>query len=216
MGGHNKKSQEEFEKQVNEKYEGKISVIGKYTGYYDPIELFCNIHNKPFTKGANCVTQADCCPDCIKEKRAEMFEKKKGKYILAHESYIRDLEERGAMVTPIEEYKGYKTKILHKCNICDNKLMLAPNKVKDNTRLNIALCQKCSGTRLYVGKNDLWTTDPNIAKMLKNPEDGYKLTRRSDKKADWICPDCGCEIKQKTVNNTTMNGLVCPLCGNTR
>ena len=57
---------------------------------------------------------------------------------------------------------------------------------------------------------------PRYCKDVKNPEDGYKLTRRSDKKADWLCPDCGCEIKQKTVNNTTMNGLVCPLCGNTR
>lgn len=216
MGYKNKTTQEQFEKQVYEKYNGKISVIGKYTGYYDPIELYCNIHKKPFIKKANCVTQEDCCPDCIKEKFNKIFDNKRGTYNYTTESYIEDLKQRNADVTPIEEYKGHKTPILHECKLCGNHLMLAPNKVKTFTRLNLALCQKCSGIKLYVGKNDLWTTDPDIAKMLKNPEEGYQLTRRSDKKTDWICPDCGCEIKQKTVNNTTMNGLVCPLCGNTR
>lgn len=136
--------------------------------------------------------------------------------LLTTEDYIKDLEQRGAPVTPLEEYQGHKTPILHECKLCKNQLMIAPSKVKNNTRINIPLCQKCSGSRLYVGKNDLWTTDPEVAKMLKNPEDGYKVTRRSDKKLDWICPDCGCDVKQKTVNNTTINGLICPLCGNTR
>ena len=136
--------------------------------------------------------------------------------LLTTEDYIKDLEQRGALVVPLEEYQGHKTPILHECKLCKNQLMIAPSKVKNNTRINIPLCQKCSGSRLYVGKNDLWTTDPEVAKMLKNPEDGYKVTRRSDKKLDWICPECGCDVKQKTVNNTTMNGLICPLCGNTR
>lgn len=136
--------------------------------------------------------------------------------LLTTEDYIKDLEQRGALVAPLEEYQGHKTPILHECKLCKNQLMISPSKVKNNTRINIPLCQKCSGSRLYVGKNDLWTTDPEVAKMLKNPEDGYKVTRRSDKKLDWICPECGCDVKQKTVNNTTMNGLICPLCGNTR
>lgn len=217
MGGRIKKSQEKYEQQVNEKYGGKISVVGKYMGYYDPIDLFCNKHQLFFTKNANAIlTQKECCPECISENSAKMYEEKVGKLYCTNNDYIKDLEERGALVIPIEEYKGYKTPILHECKLCGNPLRIAPNKVKNNTRLNLPLCQKCSGTRLYVGKNDLWTTDPDIAKMLKNPEDGYKLTRRSDKKVDWLCPDCGCEIKQKTVNNTTMNGLTCPLCSNTR
>ena len=31
--------------------------------------------------------------------------------------------------------------------------MLSPYKVKTNTKLNLALCQRCGGKRLYVGKN---------------------------------------------------------------
>lgn len=217
MGKHNKKSQEKYEQQINEKYDGKISVVGKYTGYYDSIDLFCNIHQLFFTKNANAVlTQKECCPECIAEKSAIMHAERVGVLHRSNEDYIKDLEERDALVTPIEEYKGYKTPILHECKQCGNPLILAPYKVKTYARLNIPLCQKCSGKQLYIGKNDLWTTDPDIAKMLKNPEDGYKVTRRSDKKVDWLCPDCGCDILQKTVNNTTMNGLVCPLCGNTR
>lgn len=135
---------------------------------------------------------------------------------LTTEEYKNTLKNIGASVEPIEEYILSSTPIKHKCLNCENIIKIAPNKVIEYTKKNICICQKCSGNRLYVGKNDLWTTDPDIARMLKNPRDGYKLTRRSDKRADWICPDCGCEIKQKTVNNTTMNGLVCPLCGNTR
>ena len=211
------KTQEQFEKEIHEKYNGKISVVGKYIGFYKPVDLFCNKHNIGFTKNVNCVLyQKECCPKCIKENSDNYHKQSIGKFAYNTDEYIKDLEKRGATVKPIEEYKGYKTEILHECVSCGNKLMLSPYKVKTNTKLNLALCQRCGGKRLYVGKNDLWTTDPDIAKLLKNPNDGYKLTRRSDKKADWICPDCGCEILQKTVNNTVMNGLICPLCGNTR
>lgn len=135
---------------------------------------------------------------------------------LTTEEYKHILINIGALVEPVEEYILSTTPIKHRCLDCENIIKIAPNKVIEYTKKNLCICQKCSGVRLYVGKNDLWTTDPKIAKMLKHPEDGYRLTRRCDKKTDWMCPDCGFEIKQKTVNNTIINGLVCPLCGNTR
>ena len=49
------KTQEQFEKELKEKYNGKISVVGKYIGFYKPIDLFCNKHNIGFTKNVNCV-----------------------------------------------------------------------------------------------------------------------------------------------------------------
>lgn len=135
---------------------------------------------------------------------------------LTTDEYKNTLKDIGASVEPIEEYILSPTPINHKCLDCENIVKIAPNKVIEYTKKHLCICQKCSGMRLYVGKNDLWTTDPDIARMLKNPEEGYQLTRRTDKKVDWICPDCGCDIKQKSVNNTTMNGLTCPLCANTR
>lgn len=212
-----RKTQEKFVQEVEEKYQGKISVIGDYTGYYNPVELFCNIHKISFVKKANGILhQLECCPLCISEHMDAMHKEKIGVLKCTTEDYIKDLEIRGASVIPIEEYKGFNTKMLHKCKICGNTILMSPNKVKYYTRCGLSLCQKCSGKGLYEGKNDLWTTDPDIAKMLKDPNDGYKITRCSGKKVDWICPDCGCIIKQKSVYNTLTNGLVCPLCSNTR
>ena len=41
------------------------------------------------------------------------------------------------------------------------------------------------------GINDLWTTCPEVAQLLLNPEDGYKLTKSSGKHVDFKCPNCG-------------------------
>lgn len=77
---------------------------------------------------------------------------------------------------------------------------------------HVGKCPYCSGNKLCVGINDLWTTHPEIAKMLKNPDDGYKLTHGNKKKVDWICPMCGNLIKNKTPNQVMYRGLSCPRC----
>ena len=51
MTGRNKKSQEKYEQQVNEKYGGKISVIGKYTGYYYTFSMAAQVIT-PILSGA--------------------------------------------------------------------------------------------------------------------------------------------------------------------
>ena len=37
----------------------------------------------------------------------------------------------------------------------------------------------------------MWTTAPDIAKCLRNKEDGYKYTVNSNQKLEWVCEDCG-------------------------
>ena len=212
-----RKTNEEYAKEIEMKYHGKISLVGNYMGYCNPVELFCNVHKISFVKNANGVlSQMECCPRCISEHMDSVYKEKAGKLTRTTEDYINDLEYRGASVVPAEEYKGFNTKILHKCKACGNEILMSPNKVKYYTRCGLSICQKCSGKGLYEGKNDLWTTDPDMAKMLKDPNDGYKVTRCSGKKVDWICPDCGCVVRQKSVYNTLTNGLVCGLCSNTR
>lgn len=73
-------------------------------------------------------------------------------------------------------------------------------------------CPYCSNRRVLVGFNDLWTTRPDVAKMLKNPEDGYKYTSGSTKKLLFICPDCGKE-KVKSIAGVCRQGLCCDYCG---
>lgn len=67
-------------------------------------------------------------------------------------------------------------------------------------------------SKVVKGKTDLWTTSPNIAKLLKNPDDGYNLSLQSHKKTDFICPKCNNIIRNKIVRVVTNYGLKCPIC----
>ena len=44
--------------------------------------------------------------------------------------------------------------------------------------------------RVVKGKTDLWTTNPDVACLLANPEEGYELSAHSHKKANFLCPNC--------------------------
>ena len=73
-------------------------------------------------------------------------------------------------------------------------------------------CPICSGRRVLAGFNDLWTTHPKVAAMLKNKEDGYKYSAGSNVKLSWVCPDCGAE-KIATPNKMTAQKCWCSICG---
>lgn len=72
-------------------------------------------------------------------------------------------------------------------------------------------CAKRSSGMAVRGVNDLWTTHPHIAKMLKNPDDGYLYTYGSKKSSTFICPDCGYEYNAR-FNSMTIDMKKCPRC----
>jgi hypothetical protein len=73
-------------------------------------------------------------------------------------------------------------------------------------------CPVCYGRVALAGINDLWTTSPEIAKLLANPEDGYIYLKNSNKKLLFKCPDCG-ETKKAFISNIYYQGLSCNRCG---
>lgn len=81
-----------------------------------------------------------------------------------------------------------------------------------NSRCNGSNCPYCAGQKILVGFNDLWTTNPDIASILYNPDDGYNHSKGTHKKVDWKCPDCEYVIKNKSINKVCSNGLSCPKC----
>ena len=72
-------------------------------------------------------------------------------------------------------------------------------------------CPYCADKALLIGYNDLWTARPDIAKLLKNPEDGYKYTKASHAKVDFVCPECG-KIVAKRINDVYNKRFSCPRC----
>lgn len=73
-------------------------------------------------------------------------------------------------------------------------------------------CPICAGRRVLRGFNDLWTTAPEIASMLKNPEEGYKHTANSNVKLEWECADCG-YCFELSPNKMTKRINLCTACG---
>lgn len=76
-------------------------------------------------------------------------------------------------------------------------------------------CPYCSGHRVLIGFNDLWTTHPELSKQLINPEDGYKYTENSNKKIYWKCDSCG-ELIYQSPNKITTKKSFCNNCNNVR
>lgn len=73
-------------------------------------------------------------------------------------------------------------------------------------------CPVCAGKRVFVGYNDLATTNPEIIKFLFNKEDGYKYTKGSSKFIWAMCPHCGYKKYIKIEELVYNNGLLCPQC----
>ena len=47
--------------------------------------------------------------------------------------------------------------------------------------------------------------------MLKNKDDGYKYTSGSNKKVDFVCPECG-SISNKNISFVSARGICCQIC----
>lgn len=74
-------------------------------------------------------------------------------------------------------------------------------------------CPLCSNHKIIKGVNDLYSTCPEVALMLKNPEDGYKYTKYSNKEVEFVCPHCNKETGRSYIHNVSRYGLSCQFCG---
>lgn len=73
-------------------------------------------------------------------------------------------------------------------------------------------CPVCAGKRVFVGYNDLATTNPEIIKFLSDKEDGYKYTKGSHKSILVECTCCGYKKYMKVEELVYNGGLLCPKC----
>ena len=127
-----------------------------------------------------------------------------------HEEFIEDLKNINSNIEVIGKYKTAKDYIDVKCKKCGGEW-----NPKANNLLNGNGCPYCCPTprKILIGFNDIWTTNPDVAKLLANPEDGYKYTQYSGVKVDWKCPDCGYIVKNKKIGHVSYYHFSCPRCG---
>lgn len=72
-------------------------------------------------------------------------------------------------------------------------------------------CPYCSGRKAFKGETDLFTTNPEMANLLLDKEDGYRLKAYSEIKTNWKCY-CGKIIYNRTPRQVSLYGLCCPSC----
>ena len=76
-------------------------------------------------------------------------------------------------------------------------------------------CPVCSNRKIVSGTNDLFTTHPDLAKKLANPEDAHRISRGSAKKVRFRCDKCETDIGLKSIKNIYVDGLSCVICSST-
>lgn len=119
--------------------------------------------------------------------------------------FLQYLKDNHIKATPLERYINGNTKINFQCEQ-GHIFSIRPRAVVDGQG-----CPYCSGNKVLVGFNDFNTTHPELAKYLKNQEDGFKYSFGSHKKVDWICPICKKEIKG-SFHDISHIGVVCKCC----
>lgn len=142
------------------------------------------------------------------QNRTEQFKSKSIKTTEEFKAKVFDLV--GDEYQVVGEYINATTRVEMLHIKCSNKYKVLPHNFFSGNR-----CPFCSPSprKVAVGINSMWDTNPELAKLLLNPEDGYKYTQFSHKKVDWQCPDCGEIIKNKGISHVNKEGLSCPQCG---
>lgn len=109
----------------------------------------------------------------------------------------------------LSEYKNAKTKIRIKHVLCGSEFERTPDCLSRNCN-----CPKCVDAypRVVPYVNDLWITNPEIAKLLADPEDGHKIKKGSVKEVLFKCPNCEGVFSRSIYHATSRDGLRCPLC----
>lgn len=113
----------------------------------------------------------------------------------------------------VGDYVNAKTPVQIKHNDCGTIFPRVPNKM--TAKGKNCTCPVCDGYKAkkpLIGVNDLWTTHPEIAKLFKNPEDGYKYSKGSNDYADFLCPYCNSIVNKMVYEVVSRNYLPCPCC----
>lgn len=63
--------------------------------------------------------------------------------------------------------------------------------IEERSMKSGAGCGCCSSQFCVTGINDMWTTNPKVAELLEDEEEGYKNCIGTNRKLNFTCPNCG-------------------------
>ena len=192
-----KKTHEEFVNELKEK-KSNIKVIGKYQTAKDKIECKCLVCNTHWLATPNKLLLGRGCPTCG-EKKCRNSKR------IKQDDFINRLKEVNPNITPLETYTTLKTKMLFRCNICNNEWQTLPSVV-----LYGHTCPKCShkqgGDKWRKSKEtfvkEMFNINPDIEIIGEYINDSTKI--------ECLCKICN--TKWETIPNNLLHNSGCPKC----
>lgn len=196
-----RKTHEEYVEQLAEAAP-HIQVKESYQGNRVPIGHYCTKHDiewdvSPF----NILQKPTGCKECVNEVMKIYYDGRRK----SDEQFRSEVGALGTGIIPRGKYTGSRDKMSFECKN-GHIWSSTPHDVLDGYG-----CPFCSGNAVMKGYNDLWTTHPDIAKMLKDPNVGYEISKGSHREVEWMCPNCGM-VKVASPKQVMVCGLACARC----
>lgn len=200
----NKKTQEQFEKEVSEK-QPNLVVIGKYINNNTKILLRCNVCGLEWETLPRSITSSGVgCKRCSANKAASRIRKSK-------DTLIAEMQLINPSIEIIGEYKNNRTKIKCRCHICGHEWSPTADAI-----LHGSGCPSCRITKQVIRstkttqqfRKDLLEIKPSIEVVGEYTHSGEKIELR--------CKVCGYEWS-RTPHALISTDSKCPKCsGKTR
>jgi hypothetical protein len=133
---------------------------------------------------------------------------------LTQEEFVQKVNEKyNGKYEVVGEYIDARTPIKIKHTSCGTVFPRIPNNITAQGKNTYCpVCDGYSGKTPLVGINDLWTTHPEVAKMLKNKEDGYKCSYGSCIKKEFLCKYCNETVSESVYQVVDRGYISCPFC----
>lgn len=187
---------EEFMTRLDPSWSDYIEILSEYTNYRTPMVCKCKKCGHIFERHPKVLCETVQCPKC-RERNIRRVDSD-------------EAVERLAKIRPDLKIVGDFINMT-----TDTDFQCSHNHIWTAKPAPVIIgghgCPYCSRHKPWIGETDLWTTRPDVAKLLKNPEDGYKYMDGSSSKADFICPDCGA-VNNKCIYMVCERGLFCNKC----
>lgn len=201
-GNYIKMTNEEFLLELSNKNIPHIP-LEEYKGSQVKIKFLCP-NGHIFEAIPASVLRGTGCPYCANQKILEGY----NDFATTHKEFLKIWDYEKNDILPTEIFAHSKKKVWWKCKLGHSWQSIIYGITREDVD---KVCPYCNGHKVLIGFNDLWTTRPDVAKLLANPDDGYKVTEHSNKKLWFECDKCHAKVKRQ-VKQVSEYGFCCNSC----
>lgn len=193
-----KKTHEEFVQEIEQLYPHRYTFLTEYIGNRELITVKRNNCGHILNTYPSNIYRDSDCSECIKIKNKNLF----------LNNFNRLFGDNFEIVN-LNEYINAYTKIQIRHKICGTIFPIIPRSVLQS---KVIKCPRCdNSTKLVPYINDIYSTDKEMYKLLKDKNDAFRYFPNSKYSTWFICPFCKKEF-YRIIKNVHQHGLCCDRC----